>query len=117
MKRRPLMRSLVFATATAGLAMPAFADDRLLGFPRADVEQIFSDLPADRLDQLVFRIPNFSQIMAEAKQSSAAAINPYGLLDQTREQLAQRFPSLSDEQLDLLQFKIADINSMRSATR
>lgn len=44
----------------------------------------------------------------------ANTINPYELLSLTREELAQRFPRLSEVELDLLVFKIADINSIRS---
>lgn len=44
----------------------------------------------------------------------ANTINPYELLSLTREELAQRFPRLSEAELDLLVFKIADINSIRS---
>ena len=52
-----------------------------------------------------------------AGPSQANVINPYELLSFTRDQLAQRFPTLSAAELDKLVFKIADINSMRSLAR
>lgn len=43
----------------------------------------------------------------------ASQINPYLLLDQSRDQLAERYPDLEGRELDLLAFRIADINSVK----
>jgi hypothetical protein len=44
---------------------------------------------------------------------SASSINPYTLLDQSRDELAAKYPTLVPAELNLLWFRIADINSMR----
>ena len=49
--------------------------------------------------------------------AQANTIDPYELLGMTREELAERFPSLPATELDKLVFKIADINSMRTLPR
>lgn len=43
--------------------------------------------------------------------TSVRTINPYQLLDVERSALAERFPQLSERELDRLWFKIADIKS------
>jgi hypothetical protein len=45
--------------------------------------------------------------------TAASAINPYLVLDQSRAELAHRFPALSSHELDRLTFRAADIRSMR----
>jgi hypothetical protein len=43
----------------------------------------------------------------------ASSINPYDLLDRSRDELAAKYPSLAAGELKLLLFRIADINSIR----
>ena len=47
----------------------------------------------------------------------ANVVNPYELLNLTRAELAGRFPNMPAAELDMLVFKIADINSMRTLPR
>ena len=47
----------------------------------------------------------------------ANVVNPYGLLDLARAELAQRFPNMPAGEIDKLVFEIADINSMRTLPR
>lgn len=42
----------------------------------------------------------------------AATINPYPVLDQTRDELTRRYPGLSSREVDLLVFRTADIRSV-----
>ncbi|KKB86779.1 hypothetical protein VW29_00520 [Devosia limi DSM 17137] len=47
----------------------------------------------------------------------ANGINPYELLELNQDQLAQRFPDMSQREREKLMFRIADINSMRPTVR
>ena len=99
-----------------GGAVPAFAadEDRLLGHSRAAVEAAFPNLPKDQLDLLVFRIPTFSQIMANAEAISADAVDPFANTGLTRMQLAAKYPAMPSSEIDRLAVYLDLIELRRS---
>ena len=110
------LKRVVLVACCVGGVLPALAaePDRLLGHARSDVEAAYPQLPKDQLDLLVFRIPTFHQVMANAEPTSADAVDPFVNTGLTRMQLAAKYPALPSSEIDRLAVYLDLIELRRS---
>jgi uncharacterized protein (DUF433 family) len=115
------MRTTLIAIAVGLFSSAAFAADPSAINPyshivdtRAELAQTYPELTSAELDRLVFRVGDArSMLMLRAiPVATITAVNPRAFYGATRSDLAVAFPWLTKKELDELQFRIADAQSM-----